>query len=127
MRVLTPQTAAVSETSRSKAMLRRHRVSAERGFRSAELKTRPLELSDLRRFVAGADVFSRQSDGTTVAIVKSSRPQRSETDRRQDHPGMSSRGLHRCWGRKFRLPLFPDHWAVRAAWSELLVDLNREW
>ena len=50
-----------------KAMLRRHQVSAERGFRSAELKTRPLELSDLRRFVAGADVFSRQSDGTTVA------------------------------------------------------------
>jgi hypothetical protein len=28
---------------------------------------RPLELGDLRRFVAGADVFSRQSDGTTIA------------------------------------------------------------
>ena len=28
---------------------------------------RPLELSDLKRFVAGADVFSRQSDGTTIA------------------------------------------------------------
>ena len=26
-----------------------------------------MELSDLRRFVAGADVFSRQSDGTTIA------------------------------------------------------------
>jgi phage terminase large subunit len=26
-----------------------------------------LELSDLKRFVAGADVFSRQSDGTTIA------------------------------------------------------------
>src|SRR5258706_15267697 len=28
---------------------------------------RRLEISDLRRFVAGADVFSRQSDGSTVA------------------------------------------------------------
>ena len=28
---------------------------------------RPLTLADLKRFVAGADVFSRQSDGTTVA------------------------------------------------------------
>jgi len=26
-----------------------------------------LELSQLRRFVAGADVFSRQADGTTIA------------------------------------------------------------
>ena len=44
-----------------KAMLSRHKVgSREQGARS-------LELSDLKRFVAGADVFSRQSDGTTVA------------------------------------------------------------
>ncbi len=51
-----------------KAMLGRHRVSAERGFGSGEsLKTRSLEISDLKRFVAGADVFSKQSDGTTVA------------------------------------------------------------
>lgn len=51
-----------------KAMLGRHRLSAERGFRNAEqVQTRPLEVSDLRRFVAGADVFSRQSDGTTIA------------------------------------------------------------
>ena len=28
---------------------------------------RPLAVADLKRFVAGADVFSRQSDGTTVA------------------------------------------------------------
>jgi len=28
---------------------------------------RGLELSQLRRFVAGADVFSRQADGTTIA------------------------------------------------------------
>jgi len=28
---------------------------------------RQLELSDLKRFVAGAGVFSKQSDGTTVA------------------------------------------------------------
>jgi hypothetical protein len=26
-----------------------------------------LEISDLKRFVADADVFSRQSDGTTIA------------------------------------------------------------
>ena len=51
-----------------KAMLGRHRVSAERGFGSGEsLKTRSLEISDLKRFVAGADVVSKQSDGTTVA------------------------------------------------------------
>ena len=37
-------------------------------MRSAESRrTRPLEILDLKRFVAGADVFSRQSDGTTVA------------------------------------------------------------
>jgi hypothetical protein len=51
-----------------KAMLARHKVIAERGLRSAErLETRTLELGDLKRFVAGADVFSRQGDGTTVA------------------------------------------------------------
>jgi hypothetical protein len=38
------------------AMLARHSISNRR-----------LEISDLKRFVAGADVFSRQSDGTTVA------------------------------------------------------------
>ena len=39
-----------------KAMLARHQMG-----------TRKLEISDLKRFVAGADVFSRQSDGTTIA------------------------------------------------------------
>src|SRR5512135_41427 len=39
-----------------KSMLKRHRIHG-----------RELELGDLRRFVAGGDVFSRQSDGTTVA------------------------------------------------------------
>jgi phage terminase large subunit len=39
-----------------KAMLARHKVG-----------DRKLEISDLKRFVAGADVFSRQSDGTTIA------------------------------------------------------------
>lgn len=39
-----------------KAMLARHKIGE-----------RKLELSDLKRFVAGADVFSRQSDGTTIA------------------------------------------------------------
>src|SRR6267378_2743330 len=33
----------------------------------AMLRRRGLEVSQLRRFVAGADVFSRQSDGTTIA------------------------------------------------------------
>ena len=51
-----------------KAMLARHKVVADRGLRSADrTETRPLELADLKRFVAGADVFSRQSDGTTIA------------------------------------------------------------
>ena len=39
-----------------KAMLARHKIG-----------NRKLEISDLKRFVAGADVFSRQSDGTTIA------------------------------------------------------------
>ena len=38
------------------AMLARHAISNRR-----------LEITDLKRFVAGADVFSRQSDGSTVA------------------------------------------------------------
>lgn len=51
-----------------RAMLARHTINAERGLRSAErTENRKLGLSDLRRFVAGADVFSRQSDGTTIA------------------------------------------------------------
>jgi phage terminase large subunit len=32
-----------------------------------EISNRRLEISDLKRFVAGADVFSKQSDGSTVA------------------------------------------------------------
>ena len=39
-----------------KAMLARHKIG-----------DRKLEISDLKRFVAGADVFSKQSDSTTVA------------------------------------------------------------
>src|SRR5512138_1870524 len=52
-----------------RAMLARHRVAVESSELRVEsgVKTRPLQLSDLRRFVAGADVFSRQSDGTTIA------------------------------------------------------------
>jgi phage terminase large subunit len=51
-----------------KAMLARHRVPVERRWLSSEKpESRPLEISDLKRFVAGADVFSRQSDGTTIA------------------------------------------------------------
>jgi phage terminase large subunit len=58
-------------------MLARHRVRAGFGVTGGvarlsmrtppELETRPLVLGDLARFVAGSDVFSRQSDGTTVA------------------------------------------------------------
>jgi phage terminase large subunit len=43
-----------------KAMLARHSIGAGSD-------KRPLSLSDLRRFLAGADVFSRQADGTTIA------------------------------------------------------------
>lgn len=51
-----------------KAMLARHRINANNGLRSSgKLETRPLEIADLKRIVAGADVFSRQSDGTTIA------------------------------------------------------------
>ena len=51
-----------------KAMLARHRVPVDgRWLRVENPETRPLEISDLKRFVAGADVFSRQSDGTTIA------------------------------------------------------------
>ena len=51
-----------------KAMLARHGRSGHCGFRSVESRpTRPLAVGDLKRFVAGADVFSRQSDGTTIA------------------------------------------------------------
>ena len=60
-----------------KAMVARHQINgvwAMRGqprlsLRSqAEVQNRPLAMSDLKRFVAGADVFSRQSDGTTIAM-----------------------------------------------------------
>ncbi len=59
-----------------KSMLARHQVGAYEDLRavprftfhpSTKPELRPLAVSDLRRFVAGADVFSRQSDGTTVA------------------------------------------------------------
>ena len=51
-----------------RAMIARHVVPVEsRWLRAERPETRPLEISDLKRFVAGADVFSRQSDGTTVA------------------------------------------------------------
>jgi hypothetical protein len=42
-----------------KKMLGRHSIGDEGD-------KRPLALSDLKRFVAGADVFSRQSNGTTI-------------------------------------------------------------
>ena len=48
-----------------RAMLARHRI--QRSEFGSQRSERPLEISDLRRFVAGTDVFSRQSDGTTIA------------------------------------------------------------
>ena len=49
-------------------MLRRHCVAVDGSSLMVDgRKKRALELRDLRRVVAGADVFSRQSDGTTVA------------------------------------------------------------
>ena len=59
-----------------KGMLGRHRMNgvvAMRGMQrlsmrsDEEVQSRPLVLGDLARFVAGTDVFSRQSDGTTIA------------------------------------------------------------
>ncbi|MFN7139279.1 MAG: hypothetical protein ACK4UN_08070 [Limisphaerales bacterium] len=50
-----------------KAMVRRRRVPNSRLTIANSQGSRALEISDLRRFVAGADVFSRQSDGTTIA------------------------------------------------------------
>ena len=59
-----------------KAMVARHQMNGVVAMRGLprlsmrcqdEVQHRPLALSDLRRFVAGADVFSRQSDGTTIA------------------------------------------------------------
>jgi len=61
-----------------KAMLARHTINAVRATpgkqrlswrTETEFERRPLDLGDLRRFVAGADVFSRQSDGTTIAAA----------------------------------------------------------
>jgi hypothetical protein len=50
-----------------KAMVGRHQILKPRwGVSERFPGTRPLEVGDLRRFVAGADVFSRQSDGTTI-------------------------------------------------------------
>jgi len=51
-----------------RGMIGKHKIVADRGLRSTDrVETRPLEVADLKRFVAGADVFSRQGDGSTVA------------------------------------------------------------
>ena len=59
-----------------KSMVERHKINgvvAMRGLQRMsmrsqdEVQNRPLALSDLKRVSAGADVFSRQSDGTTIA------------------------------------------------------------
>jgi hypothetical protein len=50
------------------AMLGRHPVAVDGGLLMVDgSKRRPLKIGDLKRFVAGTDVFSRQSDGTSVA------------------------------------------------------------
>ena len=45
----------------------RHAAAVKTMLAQHKIGERKLELSDLKRFVAGADVFSRQSDGTTIA------------------------------------------------------------
>jgi hypothetical protein len=45
----------------------RHAPAIKAMIGRRKMGDRSLELSDLKRFVAGADVFSRQSDGSTVA------------------------------------------------------------
>ena len=51
-----------------KAMLARHQVRVAGGLWTIRgVPRRPLDLADVKRFVAGADVFSKQSDGSTVA------------------------------------------------------------
>ena len=48
-----------------KAMVARRRIKNSQSTMANS--QRELQLSELKRFVAGADVFSRQSDGTTIA------------------------------------------------------------
>ena len=59
-----------------KAMVGRHQMNGVVAMRGVprlsmrsegEVQSRALVLTDLQRFVAGTDVFSRQSDGTTIA------------------------------------------------------------
>jgi len=50
-----------------KAMLARRKIANGQSSKANGPNTRPLMLADLKRIVAGADVFSRQSDGSTVA------------------------------------------------------------
>jgi phage terminase large subunit len=45
----------------------RHAAAIKAMIGRRKMGDRRLEISDLKRFVAGADVFSRQSDGTTIA------------------------------------------------------------
>jgi hypothetical protein len=45
----------------------RHAAAVKTMLARHQIGERKLGLDDLRRFVAGADVFSRQSDGTTIA------------------------------------------------------------
>jgi len=45
----------------------RHAPAIQAMIRRRKIGDRSLEISDLKRFVAGADVFSKQSDGSTVA------------------------------------------------------------
>jgi hypothetical protein len=45
----------------------RHSAAIKAMVQGRKLGARSLEIGDLKRFVAGADVFSRQSDGTTIA------------------------------------------------------------
>jgi phage terminase large subunit len=46
----------------------RHAAAIKAMLARRKIGDRRLEISDLKRFVAGVDVFSRQSDGTTIAV-----------------------------------------------------------
>jgi phage terminase large subunit len=50
-----------------KAMVNRRKIRNSQFAIADNRGMRRMEISDLKRFVAGADVFSRQSDGTTIA------------------------------------------------------------
>lgn len=60
-------TFVVDEHAERLWLAQRHATAIRTMLARHKLGDRKLELADLKRMVAGADVFSRQSDGTTIA------------------------------------------------------------